>query len=310
MISAPSREQAEETKRLAPFFAIWTGQVFSLLGISLSQFALAWWLTQSTGSATVLAFAMMMALLPQVLVSPIAGALVDRWSRRAVIVAADSSIGVATMVLAALIAAGQAQIAFVYALMFIRATATAFEWPAVQSSISLMVPQRHLSRVAGLNQTIQGLATIVAPPVGALLLEMLPIQDILGINTVMAFLAVLPLLFIRIPRPTRSETGSRQQKASILSDMGEGLRYIVKWAVVPPAIQGRVCSLVMSGSAAMSPIGLAVAGPVADLLGGAVLVRRGRGVGDRHGDRSPHDAGRRADRGESQPGKRSQGVDE
>ena len=67
-----------------PFFTIWTGQSFSLLGSQLVQFALVWWLTQKTGSATVLATASLVGLLPQVFLMPVAGALVDRWSRRVI----------------------------------------------------------------------------------------------------------------------------------------------------------------------------------------------------------------------------------
>jgi DHA3 family macrolide efflux protein-like MFS transporter len=62
-----------------PFFAIWTGQAISLVGSMLVQFALVWWLTESTGSATVLATASLVGLLPGIFVGPFAGALVDRW---------------------------------------------------------------------------------------------------------------------------------------------------------------------------------------------------------------------------------------
>ena len=78
--------------RWAPrFFAIWIGQAFSLLGSMLVQFALVWWLTQTTGSATVLAMATLVAVLPRVVIGPFAGALVDRWNRRLVMIAADSA---------------------------------------------------------------------------------------------------------------------------------------------------------------------------------------------------------------------------
>ena len=69
-------------ERWAPkFFTIWIGQAFSLIGSALVQFALVWWLTQKTGSATILATATLVALLPQIVIGPFAGALVDRWNR-------------------------------------------------------------------------------------------------------------------------------------------------------------------------------------------------------------------------------------
>jgi DHA3 family macrolide efflux protein-like MFS transporter len=68
------------------FFGIWTGQAFSLIGSEVVQFALVWWLTKSTGSATVLATATMAALIPEIVLAPLAGAYVDRWNRRTVMI--------------------------------------------------------------------------------------------------------------------------------------------------------------------------------------------------------------------------------
>jgi DHA3 family macrolide efflux protein-like MFS transporter len=76
---------------------MWTGQAFSLLGSQLVQFALVWWLTKTTGSATVLALASLAALLPQLLLGPLAGVLVDRWSRKAILIAADTGVALATL---------------------------------------------------------------------------------------------------------------------------------------------------------------------------------------------------------------------
>src|SRR5512143_3154383 len=105
------------TPSMIPFFALWGGQVFSMLGSQLAQFSMVWWLTQSTGSATVLAFATMMAMLPQVLVGPVAGTLVDRWNRRTVMMAADASVALGALLLAAVFAVGKAEVAFIYAMM-------------------------------------------------------------------------------------------------------------------------------------------------------------------------------------------------
>ena len=78
------------------FFIVWTGQAFSLFGSALVQFALVWWLTKSTGSATVLAMATLVALLPQVLAGPFIGVLVDRWDRKRIMIVADISIALVT----------------------------------------------------------------------------------------------------------------------------------------------------------------------------------------------------------------------
>jgi DHA3 family macrolide efflux protein-like MFS transporter len=126
---------------MRPFFVIWTGQAFSLLGSQLVQFALVWWLTQTTGSATVLAFASMTSLLPAILLSPFAGALVDRWNRRIVMIIADAVIALATVALAVLYKQNVVQVWHIFALMFIRAVGGEFHWPAMLASTTLMVPK-------------------------------------------------------------------------------------------------------------------------------------------------------------------------
>lgn len=89
-----------KTNWKAPFFTIWTGQQFSLIGSALVQFALVWWLTKTTGSATVLATATLVAIIPQVVIGPFAGALIDRFSRRTVMIIADGGIALASAALA------------------------------------------------------------------------------------------------------------------------------------------------------------------------------------------------------------------
>ena len=88
------------------FFTIWTGQAFSLFGSALLQFALIWWLTQKTGSAIVLTMATLVGMLPQVVLGPFAGALVDRWNRRIIMIVADAAIALFTLLLIWLFATG------------------------------------------------------------------------------------------------------------------------------------------------------------------------------------------------------------
>jgi len=161
-----------------PFFTIWTLQQFSLVGSQLVQFALVWWLTKTTGSATVLATATMIAILPQVLIGPFSGALVDRFSRRAVMIVADGSIALASAWLAYMYFAGSVEVWHIYMIVAIRAIGGGFHWPAMSASTALMVPERHLTRVAGLNQTMQGVTNIVSPPLGAIFLAILPMHGI------------------------------------------------------------------------------------------------------------------------------------
>ena len=130
------------------FFTIWSAQALSLFGSELVQFALIWWLTSTTGSATVLATATLVGLLPQIIIGPFAGALVDRWDRRRTMIVADGAIALSTLALALINAGGNLQPWHVYLLMFVRSTGGGFHWPAMSSSTTLMVPEEQLSRVA------------------------------------------------------------------------------------------------------------------------------------------------------------------
>jgi DHA3 family macrolide efflux protein-like MFS transporter len=208
------------------FFTIWGAQALSMFGTSLVQFAMVWWLTRETGSATTLAIATLAAMLPGVVLGPIAGALVDRWNRRAVMVVADAVAALGVLALAGLFAAGRVEVWHIYAVTLLRATMQAFQLPAMQASTSLMVPQEHLTRVAGLNQMLQGLTLIAAPPLGALLLGLLPVQGILLIDVFTALLGILPLFFFRIPQPQAAPPAERP---SVLADLRAGLVYVRGW---------------------------------------------------------------------------------
>jgi len=224
------QNQAQDLPRkwAARFFTIWTGQAFSLFGSQLVQFALVWWLAQKSGSATVLAIATLAAILPQVLIGPFAGALVDRWNRRLIMIVADGSIALFTLLLAWLFATGRVQIWHVYVVMALRALGTAFHFPAMSASTPLMVPKEHLTRISGMNQTLQGLMALVAPPLGALLISVIPTQGVLFIDIGTALLAILPLLFLSVPQPERKET-TAHEKPSLLRDVRDGINYVRRW---------------------------------------------------------------------------------
>jgi DHA3 family macrolide efflux protein-like MFS transporter len=222
------RQDKQQPKWQVPFFTIWTGQQLSLVGSGAAQFALVWYLTTTTGSATVLATSSLMAFLPTVFLGPFVGALVDRWNRRIVMIVADTVIALASLCLAYLFWVDGLQIWHVYAVMFVRAVGSGFHWPAMEASTSLMVPEEQLTRVAGLNQTVKGVLNIVGAPLGALLMELLALYGIMLIDVGTAALAIIPLFFVRIPQPERVDTGE-VQKQSILADVREGMRYLWKW---------------------------------------------------------------------------------
>ena len=196
-----------------------------MLGSQLVQFAIIWYLTQETNSATTLAIASMMGLLPQVLLSPFIGTWVDRGNRRFILIAADSIVAVTTFLLALLFASGGVQVWYIYVALFIRAVAGGFHQSAFGASVVLLVPKEQLARVQGFNQALYGGLNIISAPLGAFLLSALPMQGILGIDVGTALFAITILLFIRIPQPE----GKGRVPATFWQDFRAGFRYITAW---------------------------------------------------------------------------------
>lgn len=220
--------QADTPKPMKTFMLIWSGQAISLFGSAIVQFALIWWLTQETGSATVLATASLVGLVPPVVLGPFAGVLVDRWSRRLTMFIADGLIALATVVLAYLFWIEAIAVWHVFVLLFVRALGGSFHHPAFQASTVLMVPKERLTRIQGFNQILEGSLGIVSAPLGAILLGVLPMQGVLAIDVGTAVFAMLPLLFLAIPQPDK-QPAAAGQAATFWLDMRAGLWYLWAW---------------------------------------------------------------------------------
>lgn len=244
-----------DQKWMRKFIPIWSAQIFSLLGSGLVQFALVWWITQKTGSAAYLAMGTFVAILPEVLIAPFAGALVDRLNRRRVMILADGLVAVITLLLAVLFAFDVVQIWHIFVAMFLRSIGGVFHWPAMQASTSLMVPEKHLSRVAGINQAIRGSLNIVAPPLGALLMSFLPFYQVISVDVLTAIIAITPLFFIRIPQPIRSDAGILLTPRVILRDVAEGFRYMKNWkGIFYLTIVAALLNFLLAPSSTLTPL--------------------------------------------------------
>src|SRR5690606_2878574 len=161
------------------FIIIWTGQFMSLLSSSAVNFAIIIWLSLETGSAEVLAFAAISALLPQALIGPFAGVYIDRWDRKITMIAADGFIALCTLVMSALYYFGHFELIFIYVILGLRSLGSAFHMPAMQASVPLIAPESELLRVAGINQIIQSVSNIAGPALGALAIGLLDIGQVL-----------------------------------------------------------------------------------------------------------------------------------
>ena len=202
------------------FFA---GQQVSLLGSSVVQFVVIWWITLETQSAAYLSIAALAGLAPMVVLMPLAGVLVDRWSRKLVIFVFDFLQALTTVVLILLFWSGHISVWLVLLMIALRGVCQAFHSPAVSAIIPLMVPEDKLSRVNGLNYLLNGAVTMVGPIAGALLLAFAKIEQILWVDPVTFVVALVPLLLIGIP-----SVRSKEEKSSLSRDFVEGISFIKK----------------------------------------------------------------------------------
>jgi DHA3 family macrolide efflux protein-like MFS transporter len=101
----------------------------------------------------------------------------------------------------------------------------------MQASTSLMVPKQHLSRIQGLNQMLWGALGIISAPLGALVMELIPLPSVVAIDVVTAAFAIAPLFFVYIPQPERqlSTAQAAGEKSSVWADMKAGWQYITGW---------------------------------------------------------------------------------
>jgi len=207
------------------YLTFWSGQLVSLLGSSIAQFVIVWWITVETQSALYLSVAALLGFAPIVVISPFAGVFVDRWSRKAVIGVVDFLQAVATGVLILLFSLDIASIWLVLVLLTLRGMFQAFHNPAVSAIVPLMVPRDKLSRMNGLNYLLSGAITLVGPVVAALLLELWKIGQILWIDAGTFIVAVIPLLMTSIPS-VRTRQGNGQDRPSFKEEFTEGLAFV------------------------------------------------------------------------------------
>jgi DHA3 family macrolide efflux protein-like MFS transporter len=205
------------------FGTIWTGQTLSLIGSSIASFGLIWWLTETTGSTEVLATATLATFIPVILFRPIAGTLVDRWSRKWILVCADAAIALVSLWLAWMFWRGAMEIWHVYAVAIVRSLGEAFHVPAMKASTTLLVPERHLTRLSGINQTVDGGLKLVGPLLGALAISLLPLHGVMMIDVVTAAFAIAPVLFLAIPQPQGTPAVRRQR---VWTNLQETVRYL------------------------------------------------------------------------------------
>lgn len=181
-------------------FALYTGQFFSLLSSAAVQFSIIWWLTDTTGSPLVLALAGVAGFLPQAIIGPIAGTIIDRHSRKMMMIIADMTVAFGSFILFITMYFQEPSIVLIISVLILRSIATAFHGPSLQASIPLLVPEEHYTKVAGWGQMVSSITNIAGPAIGVSLLAIASIEWVLLLDILGAVIATSILLFIHIPK--------------------------------------------------------------------------------------------------------------
>lgn len=205
------------------FLIVWTGQLVSVIGTTVSGFALQFWVFLETGSVTELAIVAVAFTVPAAILSPFAGALVDRWDRRTVMIAADTLAGVSTMALAALYLTDSLQIWHLYVFAAVGAIGNTFQAPAWLAAMPTLVPKQHLGRAGGMTQMIEAVSFVLGPVLAGALLAVGGLPAVLIVDLATFGVAIAGLAIVRFPRVS---TGRTADSPSLLEEVRLGWRFL------------------------------------------------------------------------------------
>lgn len=207
------------------FSIIWFGQLVSMLGTGMTNFALSYWIYQETGEASALTWAIFAFIAPSIIFSPIAGALVDRYDRRLIMILSDLAAGLATIWILIFLLNGSLELWQIYTANVVAGIFNAFQFPAYSAAITLLLPKEQYARASGMISMADSGSQILAPVMAGALLAPVGLQGILVIDIVTFVFAISTLAVIHIPKPVVSEDG-RSGDGSLWQESLFGFRYI------------------------------------------------------------------------------------
>ncbi len=206
------------------FTVIWFGQLVSLLGTAMTRFALLIWAYEQTGQATTLALLGFFSFGLDVLLSPIAGVLVDRWDRRLVLLFADLGAGLMTVTILILYMTDALQIWHLYVVQTLAGGFAAFQAPAYTAATTMLVPKAQYTRISGMRSLASSVSQVFAPVFAGVMLRLIDIGGVMLIDIATFLVAMSTLLIVRIPHPTSTQKDLTESK--LWKETGFGFHYI------------------------------------------------------------------------------------
>ncbi len=227
MDSTTSSKKPYQLGGMFGFTVVAVGQFVSLVGSAMTGLGLTVWAYEKTGSATALALVGFFFLTPMLLVSPVAGALVDRSNRKLMMMLSDLASVSATVVILLLNLNGSLEVWHLYITSAVIGIFQAFQWPAYSAAITTMVPKEQYGRANGLLSLTESASGIMAPMLAGALLSFIGLNGILTIDLVTFLVAIGTLLIVHVPQPKTTITGE-ESRGSLWKESVYGFRYILK----------------------------------------------------------------------------------
>ncbi|MFW9900336.1 MAG: MFS transporter [Candidatus Thorarchaeota archaeon] len=223
-------EELANSQTFRNYIIFWIGQLFSVLGSSISQFAIIWWITDTTGSKMLLSLATFLYILPMTIVVALSGVIIDKWNRKRIIMVVDSLQAFVMVIIIIIFNIGGENPILIVVIMSILGILQGFHIPTIGAIVPTMVPKDKLSRMNGVNFFFRSFIQIIGPVIGATLFSFLPLRSILWIDPLTFILAFIPLLVIKIPRIKRE--GDGEEKNTFIEDFKIGFRTLKSIPIV------------------------------------------------------------------------------
>jgi len=244
------------------FTFVWLGQIISVLASGMTTFAFTIYMYQQTHSATAMGLVQVAYITPFLIMSPIAGVMVDRYDRKLMMMVSDIAGGLASLIMLILLVTGHLQFWHLYVASVVKGIGTTFQWPAYSAAISIMIPKQQYGRANGMMSLVEAGPGVVSPLLAGSLLPFIGISGILLADTLTFAVAILSLLLVYIPNPTR-RTEDSESRESFWQQAIFGFKYIF----ARPSLLG--LQLVFFFSNLFAGIGIVVLAPM-------VLARTGQ----------------------------------
>ena len=217
--------QAKRPTGMVGFSIIWIGQIVSVLASSMTVFALTIWMYQRTQSATAMGLVQVFFITPFLLLSPLAGVMVDRYNRKLMMMVSDLAGGIGTLIVLVLFALGRLEFWHLYIAAILNGIGNTFQWPAYSAAISSMVSKEQYGRANGMMSLVDAGPGVIAPFFAGALLPLVGLTGIMLIDVATFLLAIGTLLLVHIPQPLRTQEGVEAQ-GNLWHEAMYGFKYI------------------------------------------------------------------------------------